>query len=734
MNWKQNSFLLSVFSLQAIEVITLIFNIPFARQVSVFLFLMFIPGMLLLKIIKLEEVHLIETILFSVGLSLSFLMLTGYLMNQLGSFGIISKPLSTEYLTIAINIVVVALCVVDYFKNRNGVFSFETDALRTLSESMFYLVLPILSVIGVFMVVSFSDNVFLMAVMIIIAIVFVSVSFSQKSSSHYPLIVFSIALALLLSITLATKYVYGSDIALEYNVFRQTQSFSSLDWQPIYFGQLSYKSMMSVTILPTIFSNLLNIDGDLIFKVVFSIVFAFVPLGLYQLYQPHWGKKVAFISSIFFVSNYMFYSLMTTVAKQMIAELFFVLLFLLILRETKSDTRSEWIVAIFLIFGLVVSHYSMSYIFIFLILLAFILGKVFIKDKHLKLTSPIVAFSLCFAFFWYTSAVQGPFENLVNMIRSTANNFIAEFFYAGSRGAPIELAIGLVGSETPIHSIGRLVHNLTSLLILIGFIFLLVKWKKRKIDPEFALLTSLSMGLLIATIVVPRLASFLEMGRWYQISLLLVAPLFVLGAEAIFVKVPQFFINAISHKKEKEKSNIINKSYGLILTSIVLVAFFLFQTGFIYEITGDPVPSSIALSRNKMGSSNDLIYESDVFSAYWLSNYADINNTITYADTVSIIHVLTSYSTIDRSIIQIMSNTTEPGLYPEQYFSIKQPENPNLSYVYLRYYNVYNGKVVYNTKTDTQFKVSELPIFNDTAVFVNKIYSNSYSEIFYRTP
>jgi uncharacterized membrane protein len=406
----------------------------------------------------------------------------------------------------------------------------------------------------------------------------------------------------------------------------------------------------------------------------------------------------------------------------------------LILRETKSDTRSEWIIAIFLIFGLVVSHYSLSYIFVFLILLALILGKIFIKNKHLKLTSPIVAFSLSFAFLWYTSAVQGPFENLVNMIRSTVNNFVAEFFYAGSRGAPVELALGLLGSETAIHNVGRIVHNLTSLLILVGFIFLLVKWKKRKIDPEFALLTSLSMGLLIATIVVPRLASFLEMSRWYQISLLFVAPLFVLGAEAVFVKVPQFFKNGISHKKKNEKSTITNKSYGLILISIVLVAFFLFQTGFIYEITGDPVPSSIALSRNKMGSSNDLIYESDVFSAYWLSNYADINNTKTYADTVSIIHVLTSYSTIDRSIIQVLSNTTEPGLYPEQYFSIRQPENPNLSYVYLRYYNVYSRKIVYNTKTDTQYNLSELPVFHNSEVFVNKIYSNSYSEVFYRTP
>ena len=140
MNWKQDRFLLFVFSLQAIEVITLFLNIPFARQVSVFLFLTFIPGMLLLKIIRLEKVNLIETILFSVGLSLSFLMLVGYLMNQLGSLAIISKPLSTEYLTIVINIVVATLCVVNYFRNRNDVFSFKTEALRTLSQSMFYLV------------------------------------------------------------------------------------------------------------------------------------------------------------------------------------------------------------------------------------------------------------------------------------------------------------------------------------------------------------------------------------------------------------------------------------------------------------------------------------------------------------------------------------------------------------------------------------------------------------------
>ena len=73
---------------------------------------------------------------------------------------------------------------------------------------------------------------------------------------------------------------------------------------------LAFKGMASITILPTIFSTFLNIEETLIFKIIFPVIFSLVPIGLYQLYHPHWGKKVAFISCILFIVSFEFYNLL----------------------------------------------------------------------------------------------------------------------------------------------------------------------------------------------------------------------------------------------------------------------------------------------------------------------------------------------------------------------------------------------------------------------------------------
>jgi uncharacterized membrane protein len=243
---------------------------------------------------------------------------------------------------------------------------------------------------------------------------------------------------------------------------------------------------------------------------------------------------------------------------------------------------------------------------------------------------------------------------------------------------------------------------------LIGFISLIGRWKKDRLDSECVLLISINMAFLLSAIIIPGFAGILEIGRLYIIVLLFLSPLFVLGGETFFGKV-LFFLG-----KGKKK-----EGYCLVLISIVLVAFFLFQTGFIYEITGDPVPSSISLSLYKMQDSWYLIHESDVFGATWLSKYGDVEHIGTYSDAASFYHVLTSYSTIDRNMITWIFNTSMIT---------------STSYIYLRQFNVIKGIVTYDTINLIPYNISELPIFNSTIVLNNKVYSNGACEIYYSAP
>ena len=51
-------------------------NIPFLRDVLGFIYLTFIPGVIILRILKLHEIGSIESFLYSVGLSLATIMFT----------------------------------------------------------------------------------------------------------------------------------------------------------------------------------------------------------------------------------------------------------------------------------------------------------------------------------------------------------------------------------------------------------------------------------------------------------------------------------------------------------------------------------------------------------------------------------------------------------------------------------------------------------------------------------
>jgi uncharacterized membrane protein len=724
------NFLLYVLAFQAIVCVSIILDIAFVRQVLGFIFLVFIPGFLIVRTLRIERPHFSETLVLSVGLSLSFLMMIGVGINELGSLNILTSPLATEPLFIAINVIVACLCVVSYFTNKEYIGLYPQDWVK-FWKYLPFLLLPLLSLIGVLFVFYFQSNILLIFVIVLITIVFAISILKEKLSSYHPLIIISIVLAILLSSALMSNYVYGDDIQSEFHTFIETKN--ALSWNPQNYTtvqQSSDNTMLSISILPTVLSNLLNIEPSWVFKIVFLIIFSLVPLGLYELYQKQWSQKVAFVSVIFFVANYVFFTGMLSDAKQMIGELFYVILFLELLTKNVTSYKSSWVILVFALFGLIVSHYSMDFIFIIIIFATWFGGKIFCKKIYTGINSSIIAFTSCLVFFWYVYIIPtvgaGPFGKFVGVIRTTIASFLSDFFQISSRGEDVQIALGVSSSHSIIHSAGTLLYDITILAILIGFISLVIISRKDRSKREYTLIVSANMALLILAIALPQFAGFLEMGRLYQILLLFLSPLFVLGCDFVFKTFSRI------RKQKILKLNNVNTeaSYSLVLALIVLVPFFLFQSGLIYEITNDSSPSSFSLSYYKMQDSSLLIQESDVFSAQYLSKYGNINYTPTYADTIAQTHVLQSYSTINQGLIFLLSNSTEitraDGVTP---IALRDLAN---SYIYLRQFNVQNNKVWWYQRQGLSFNLTELPILNSTQAFVSRVYSNGYSEVYFR--
>ena len=63
--------------------IAILLDIPILRQILGLLFLTILPGLLILMALKLDKIGLTEKIVLSVGLSVSFLMLFGFLITNM---------------------------------------------------------------------------------------------------------------------------------------------------------------------------------------------------------------------------------------------------------------------------------------------------------------------------------------------------------------------------------------------------------------------------------------------------------------------------------------------------------------------------------------------------------------------------------------------------------------------------------------------------------------------------
>ena len=708
-NWKSRNFLVIVLFLQLTIYVLVFLNIPIARQVIGFLYLTFIPGIILLRILRLDKLDVTERVLFSVGLSIAFLMFVGLLINELVPLIGVSKPLSIVPLMTILNGVILLLCFLSYIKDKDLRFSVAENGKLSLF-TLLLLCLPLLSVVGAISVNTLGNNFILLLMIMMISGLVILIILSEKlfPSKYYPLAVFMIAIALLFHASLISNYIYGHDIHFEYHIFRSTQNDSHWNSTVPYTGipaYTSFNAMLSVTVLPTIYSNVLNMEATWILKIIYPLIFSFVPLGLYQLFKMQVGKKFAFASTFFFMANSVFFTELLTLSRQMVAELFYVLLFLVLLNK-KMNPLNKRICFIIFSFALVVSHYSIAYIFMFLIFFAW-LPSFFRKNeaKGITISSVALFFAILFSWYIYISA-SGAFNQFLSVGEYISRTFFTDFFNPRSRGGDVLRGIGMEAAPSFGHLMSRIFAYATEFFIIVGFVTLIIRRKKTMFDREYITISSLSMVLLVMAIALPNFAGSLNMTRFYHIQLLFLAPFFILGGETIF----RFILNLTPTKTQL--------STALLL--IVLVPFFLFQTGFVYETTRDD-SWSIPLSEYRMDAIRSRllgwIYEQDVFGAKWLSRNIEAGYAPIYADGTSVHFELTSYGMLSIDRLVELSNTTDEHAK---------------GVVYLGRINVINGTIIkYGTAGVKLWNITEIsPILNN----LNKVYSNGGCEIYEGTP
>jgi uncharacterized membrane protein len=683
-----------------IAYVTVFLNIPIARQTLGFLYLSFVPGYVIIRLLDIDALDITETVLFSVGCSISFLMLVGLLLNEFGPLVGLSQPLSVISLMITFNGFIILGAIFVCLKSKNNTFS--GLEIRLLPKVLLLSVLPVLSVLGVMLVNVYENNFVLLVLFLMIPSLFVIGVISRKSlpPQLYPLAVFAVAIALLLSSSLISRYVvaFGSDIHLEDYVFKTTQGNAYWNSTQLFFGDERFQrlnAMLGITILPTAYSNVLNMDSDTMLKMLFPVIFSLVPLGLYQVWQAQVGKKYAFVATFLFMAEATFYTELLGLVRQMIAELFLVLLLLVMFNSKIRKSGKTLLFALFS-FAIIVSHYAVAEIFLFFITTALILLIVLKKPrKNISIAMVLLVFVLMFFWYIYTSN-SSTYDSFVGYA-----NFVfvqqSEFLNPASRGQTVLVGLGLATAPSIWNSVSRLFAYATEALVVVGFLGLLTKRIKMQIKNEYLILSLIAVVFLGAVVLMPGLANTLNMTRFYHILLFFAAPVGIMGGEVL--------VKLVS-KRPKE-------IWIFALLLAILVPYFLFQSGFVYEAAGTD-NWSLALSIYRMDPyrlhrHTGYVYPEDVYGAHWMSQNANLGDAHIYADTSSQYNILISYGMVLPGKIEILSNDTRISAH---------------GIVYLNWLNVAKGTVAGNRDA---WNTTDL---SDMLGGTNLIYSNGANNIY----
>jgi uncharacterized membrane protein len=620
-NWEIKKFLTVVLAIQIVvwgliglDAIGL--RIPIVREFFGFIYLTFIPGILILRVLKLHKLDNIETLLYSVGLSVATLMLSGVFINTFYPLFGISGPFSIIPLIITISIIVLVLGILSYVRDKDFSDPSFIDVNEVLSPpALFLCLVPFLSILGTYLFNFYNSIILLMFLIFIIGIIALLIGFDKFIPKNlYPLAVFVIAISLLFSKSLISMYIWGWDIP--YELYYSNLIVTNSIWDPAIGHYLN--AMLSIIIFAPIYSIVTNMSVVWVFKIIYSLLFSLVPLGMYQVVRKQSDNKIAFLSAFFFMSIYTFYAEMPQLARQEMAELFLVLLILLMISGDMNKLKRAILLIVFG-FSLVVSHYALSYIYLFSLISAWLIVAlmnipIFSRIENRAITSTFVLILTTLTLTWYMYVSSSClFHALIHVHNHITSSIFTDFL----NPEKVEgLKVILTKIELPLHKVHKYLHLLSQFFIFVGVVTVMLKPKEMKFKREYMAFSLVNLAICIATITIPYVGSTLNTSRVYHITLIFLAPFCVIGA----ITICKFFYKVIRIPWTNEKR--IN---SLKVFSIFLVILLLFSTEFIYIIAKD---------RTSTLGDYPRFNEQEVLGAKWLNNvksgaiYADYYRTL----------------------------------------------------------------------------------------------------------
>lgn len=229
-----------------------------------------------------------------------------------------------------------------------------------------------------------NDLTFVMLCIAAITFIITFIKRDELSPGTMTAAIYFISLAMLLMTSLRGWYITGHDIQAEYDIFELTKH--NGDWNISNF-QNAYNACLSLTILPTMLWQLMRIDDPYIYKFWFQLLFALCPVFVYRISLRYTSRGLAIIAAIYFISFPTFFTDMPFLNRQEIAYLFVASIVSMATDPKVSAKSVRTTIAIFSV-GVVLSHYSTSYVFLGTIGLGYVVHKLVARLRRRRTEGP----------------------------------------------------------------------------------------------------------------------------------------------------------------------------------------------------------------------------------------------------------------------------------------------------------------------------------------------------------
>jgi len=691
-------WLIAIIGTILITDITIFLNLPVLRQILAFICFSIIPGLLILYILKLNEIDFFKKFLLSVGLSVSFFIFAGLLINELYPTIGFQKPLLTASLVVSFSVILTILAFIAYRRNKDDfdirdVFNFQLDLKDKLTSPLIFpIIFPFLAVFGTYLMNTQGNNVILLALLFLIPAYIVSIVFLKDRIPKitYPIAISMISIALLFVHGLTSYYINGRDVYGEYSAFQATAN--NLHWSMSNYPSV-LTACLSTSLLPTVYKQLLNINGVYVYKLIYPTLFSITPLAVYVLSKKYIKEQYAFFAALYFMFQLPFIDESQSMMRQLIAMIFFALA-IVVLFDDEVDKFKKTLLLIIFTFGIVVSHYTTAYIF-FILEFSILLARQ-IKKFKTNITPIMVTLFFALIFFWYSQVTESSFNDVVRVIENTFINLI-NFFDVEARDESVLIVLG-GGIRTIPEMIEIYTYDVTFAFIGIGVLYSAIKCRN-EFDDEYLAMMLASLTVLGLFVMLPYINHQYGNARLFIQLAVLLSLAFVIGGK------------------------FIGKRFRLKHAALILIPLLILQLFNVTFVTDQAfgVPKSMDLNREGDRYNEFYIHDQEVAAARWLVKHNEDSVNI-YSDDFGVKRVYWGY----------LDDRKARGIT----IKLSETKKVNHGYIYLRYENVINKKFYfrrYGEKVGERSRIISKYLKEFSYLFnkAEKIYDNAYSEIYY---